>query len=303
MAIPDYETLMLPVLQACGDGREHRTPDLAGQMADLFRLSEDERAALLPSGRQAVIANRTHWAITYMAQAGLLERTRRGFVRLTDRGRAVLARAPERIDNDFLMQFPEFVAFTRRSRSPDPSPTVVVEPAQTPEERLRSAAGELEAALRAELLDRIRKLPPDFFERAVVQLLVAMGYGSDRGGRAAAIGRSGDGGLDGMIDQDPLGLDRVYVQAKRYAADNPVGSAAILQFSGALAQRGATRGVFITTSRFTEDARATAARLPQRIVLVDGEELARLMIRHDVGVRIAETVHVKRIDEDFFLDE
>jgi len=304
---------MLPVLRARGDGREHRTPGLVEQMADPLKLSEEERAALLPSGRQAVIANRTHWAITYMAQAGLLERTRRGFVRLTERGRAVLARAPERIDDDFLMEFPEFVAFKRRSRgagrgdgspaSADPSRTVVVEAAQTPEERLRSAATELEAALRAELLDRIRKLPPDFFERAVVQLLLAMGYGADRGGTAAAIGRSGDGGLDGMIDQDPLGLDRVYVQAKRYAADNPVGSPAILQFSGALAQRGAARGVFITTSRFTDDARATAARLPQRIVLIDGEELARLMIRHDVGVRIAETVHVKRIDEDFFLEE
>jgi len=192
---------MLPVLRARGDGREHRTPGLVEQMADPLKLSEEERAALLPSGTKAVIADRTHW---------------------------------------------------------------------TREERLRSAAAELEAALRAELLDRIRKLPPDFFERAVVRLLPAMGYGSDLGGTAAAIGRSGDGGLDGMIDQDPLGLDRVYVQAKRYAADNPVGSPAILQFSGALAQRGAARGVFITTSRFTDDARATAARLPQRMVLIDG---------------------------------
>jgi restriction system protein len=182
---------MLPVLRARGDGREHRTPDLVAQMADLFRLSEEERAALLPSGTQAVIANRTHWAITYMAQAGLLERTRRGFVRLTDRGREVLARTPERIDYDFLMEFPEFVAFMRRSRgdrpgggsaeSTDPSVTKVVGAARTPEERLRSAATELEAALRTELLDRIRKLAPDFFERAVVQLLLAMGYGSDLG--------------------------------------------------------------------------------------------------------------------------
>jgi restriction system protein len=234
MTIPDYETLMLPVLRACADGQEHRTADLGGQMADLFHLSEEERAALLPSGTQSVIANRTHW---------------------------------------------------------------------TPEERLRSAAAELEATLRSELLERLRDMPPAFFERAVVQLLVAMGYGSDRGGTAAAIGRSGDGGVDGMIDQDPLGLDRVYVQAKRYAADNPVGSPAILQFSGALAQRGAARGVFITTSRFTEDARATAARLPQRIVLIDGEELARLVIRHDVGVRIAETVPVERVDADFFSEE
>lgn len=161
----------------------------------------------------------------------------------------------------------------------------------------------MERSLRAELLHRIRNVEPKFFENLVVDLLVGMGYGSELGGRAEAIGRSGDGGIDGMIDQDPLGLDRVYVQAKRYAEDNPVGAPAILQFSGALAQRGATRGVFITTSRFTDEARATAARLPQRIVLIDGEELARLLIRHDVGVRIAESFHIKKIDEDYFLEE
>lgn len=312
MPIPDYQTLMLPVLRACADGREHATAELGSEMAELFQLTEAERAELLPSGRQTVIASRTHWAITYMARAGLLQRSRRGFVRLTERGREVLARAPERIDNNFLMQFPEFVAFKLRSRGDEPTtedasasgrtPHEVPTVEQTPEERIRSAAGELEAALRGELLDRLRRTEPAFFERAVVQLLVAMGYGSERGGTAAAIGGSGDGGIDGLIDQDPLGLDRVYVQAKRYAADNPVSSPAILQFSGALAQRGATRGVFITTSRFTDDALRTAERLPQRIVLIDGDRLAQLMIRHDVGVRIAETLHIKRIDEDFFLE-
>jgi restriction system protein len=269
MTIPDYQTLMLPVLRACADGQEHATAELGKEMAELFQLSDVERTQLLPSGTQTVIASRTHWAITYMAQAGLLRRSRRGFVRLTERGREVLGSAPERIDNDFLMQFPEFVAFRLRSRHERPAedtaePTsapcnAVSGPEQTPEERIRAAAAELEAALRSELLERLRRTEPAFFERAVVQLLVAMGYGSERGGTAAAIGGSGDGGIDGLIDQDPLGLDRVYVQAKRYAADNPVSSPAILQFSGALAQRGATRGVFITTSRFTDDAVRTSS--------------------------------------------
>ncbi|BCX16999.1 MAG: restriction endonuclease [Geminicoccaceae bacterium] len=302
MPIPDFQTLMLPVLRACADGQEHATAELGNEMAALFQLSDVERTQVLPSGTTTVIASRTHWAITYMAQAGLLRRSRRGFVRVTERGREVLARAPERIDNDFLVQFPEFVAFRLRSRHERPAEDTESGLEQIPEERIRAAAAELEAALRSELLERLRRTEPVFFERAVVQLLVAMGYGSERGGTAAAIGGSGDGGIDGLIDQDPLGLDRVYVQAKRYAADNPVSSPAILQFSGALAQRGATRGVFITTSRFTDDALRTAERLPQRIVLIDGDRLAQLMIRHDVGVRIAETLHIKKIDEDFFLE-
>ncbi len=313
MTIPDYQTLMLPVLRACSDGREQSTAELRKEMAELFQLTEAERVELLPSGRQTVIANRTHWAITCMAHAGLLQHSRRGFVRLTERGREVLARAPERIDNNFLVQFPEFVAFKLRSRGDKPmtedapasgrTPHEVPTLEQTLEERIRSAAGELEAALRGELLDRLRRMPPSAFERLVVQLLVAMGYGSELGGIAEAVGGSGDGGIDGLVDQDPLGLDRVYVQAKRYAADNPAGTSKILEFAGGLSQRHAAKGVLLTTSRFTDDARRTAERLPQRIVLIDGDRLAALMIRHDVGVRIAETLHIKRIDEDFFLEE
>lgn len=312
MPIPDYQTLMLPVLRACGDGREHRTADLVRSMADEFGLSEEERRLTIPSGGATVIANRTHWAVTYMAQAGLLERPRRGFVRITNRGKELLASRPDRVDNNILNNYEEFVKFRERARwSPshggNGSTSASLPPSgvtgESPEERIRVAALELEGSLRSDLLRRIRGAEPRFFERVVVDLLVRMGYGSELGGRAEAIGRSGDGGIDGMIDQDPLGLDRVYVQAKRYAEDNAVGAPAILQFSGALAQRGATRGVFITTSRFTDEARATAARLPQRIVLIDGEELARLLIRHDVGVRIAESFHIKKIDEDFFLEE
>lgn len=313
MAIPDYQALMLPLLRSCSDGKNHLAVDLIRHMAEEFGLSEEERRQLLPSGRQTVIANRTHWALTYMVHAGLLERPQRGQVRITARGRELFSRGLERIDLGVLASFPEFRAFRARSAGLDEGPWGEHEAlaarnrahgaAQTPEDRIRAAQSELDAALRAELLERIRKSDPRFFERLVVQLLVKMGYGSDLGGSALAIGGSGDGGIDGLIDQDPLGLDRVYIQAKRYAADNPVATAAILQFSGALAQKSASKGVFITTSRFTEDARTIAARLPQRIVLIDGDELGRLMIRHDVGVRIVETFHIKRIDEDFFIEE
>lgn len=313
MTIPDYQTLMLPLLRACADGREHATAELAKEMAELFQLSDVERSQRLPSGTQTIIGNRTNWAISYMAHAGLLRRVRRGFVRLTERGREVLVSAPERIDCRFLTQFPEFVAFRLGSRGekpsnggvspPDGTPPAVPSSDLTPEERIRSAAAELEAALRSELLERLRSMEPTAFERVVVQLLVAMGYGSELGGVAVAVGGSGDGGIDGLIDQDPLGLDRVFVQAKRYAADNSVGSPKILEFAGALSGRHAAKGVFITTSSFTEEARKTAERLPQRIVLIDGDRLAQLMIRHDVGVRIAETLHIKKIDEDFFLEE
>lgn len=312
MPAPPFRFFLLPALQACEDGQAHRTVDIVEAVADRLGLTLEDRRELVPSGNTTRATDRTLWAITYMTQARLLERPRPGHVRITERGRDLLAERPEQIDLDTLMRYEEFRRFRQRTRSSsgegDPAPTSVPQPTpfpipETPEEQIRAAALELEASLRSELLARIRGAEPRFFERLVVDLLVKMGYGSDLGGRAEAIGRSGDGGIDGMIDQDPLGLDRVYLQAKRYAEDNPVGSPAILQFSGALAQRGATRGVFITTSRFTEDARATAARLPQRIVLIDGDELARLLIRHDVGVRIAQTIQVKKIDEDFFLEE
>lgn len=304
MPIPDYQSLMLPVLQACADGQEHRVAELADRMADRFDLSPEERARLRPSGGQPVIVNRSHWAIFYMVKAGLLERPRRASVRITDRGRTVLAQDPTRIDNAFLCQFEEFREFRAGSGRTDRPPQLQEsEPAaETPEERILAARAEIEAELKEQLLRRVREGSPRFFEMLVVQLLVAMGYGNTLGGIAAAVGGSGDGGIDGLVDQDPLGLDRVYLQAKRYAADNPVGPAKILEFAGALSQRHATKGVFITTSSFTEAALETVQRLPHRIVLIDGDRLAQLMIRHDVGVRIAETLHIKKIDEDFFLE-
>jgi restriction system protein len=298
---------MLPVLQATSAGDEHRTGDLARQMEDRFQLTAEERAALLPSGRQSIIANRTHWAITYLAKTGLLERTRRGYVRITDRGREVLRHPPSRLDLDFLARYPELDAFRSARRngvesSVEPPGELLRSSEATPDELIRTAYTSIDAALRELLLSRILKSPPAFFERLIVKLLVAMGFGGQVDATAEALGRSGDDGVDGVIDQDALGLDRVYLQAKRYAPTNPVGPSAIRDFFGSLDIAKASKGVFITTSSFTRSAQDTAGRLGKRIVLIDGDQLAALMIRYDVGVRIEETFHIKKIDEDFFLE-
>ena len=307
MTIPGFQDVMLPVLQATSVGDECRTGDLVRRMEDQFKLTPEEREALLPSGRQSIIANRTHWAITYLAKTGLLERTRRGFVRITDRGRTVLQQRPARIDLDFLTQFPELDAFrtARRNGSElnDSQPPELLSSSEaTPDELIRSAYANIDAALRELLLSRILKSPPAFFERLIVRLLIAMGFGGQVDATAEALGRSGDDGVDGVIDQDALGLDRVYLQAKRYGPGNPVGPGAIRDFFGSLDIAKASKGVFITTSTFSKSAQDTAGRLGKRIVLIDGDQLAALMIRYDVGVRIEETFHIKKIDEDYFLE-
>lgn len=294
MAIPDYQSLMLPVAEVLATTGECRTTDLVHRMEEQFGLSADERAQLLPSGRQTVIANRTHWAVAYLNKAGLIERTKRAHYRLTERGRDVIARRPGRIDLKLLAQF---------SDPGLPRGTTGIEPGTTPEDTVRAAHREILAVLTTLLLDRIAVASPAFFERVVVRLLVAMGFGGGTAGTAAAIGRGGDNGLDGVIDQDALGLDRVYIPAKRYGRDNLVGPNAIRDFFGSLDIAKASKGVFITTSSFTKQARETADRLGKRIVLIDGEQLAMLLIRHDVGVRVEETFYLKKIDEDFFLDE
>jgi restriction system protein len=306
VTVPGFQDLMLPVLLAVADGREARTGDLVSVMAERFGLSGEERERLLPSGRQTLIGNRTHWAITYLAKTDLLERTRRGFVRITERGRATLGERPVRIDLKYLSRFPEFGAFHARrnaqANGDEPALELVEKKGATPDELIRSAHAQIDAALREELVSRILTSPAAFFERLIVRLLVAMGFGGQYGASAEAIGRAGDGGLDGVIDQDALGLDRVYLQAKRYARDNAVGPNAIRDFFGSLDIAKAAKGVFTTTSTFTRSARETAERLGKRIVLIDGEQLAALMIRYDVGVRIEETFHIKKVDEDFFLE-
>ena len=303
LSIPDYQSLMLPVLQ-CAENGEVRIGEIVQRLADDLTLSEDARAALLPSGRQTLFANRVHWAKTYLAKAGLVESTRRGHFMITPRGREILARRPERIDNRFLSQFDEFRQFTDRtttSSTATPQPTGFDDASdQTPDEIMRAAYRQIEATLAQDLLDRVRASSPEFFEQLIVNLLLKMGYGGSVTDAGRALGRSGDDGIDGVIDQDALGLDRVYVQAKRYAAGNTVGSGAIRDFFGSLDRHKATKGLFVTTSTFTASARETADYLSKRIVLVDGDHLTRLMIRHDVGRRIEETFHIKKMDEDFF---
>jgi restriction system protein len=300
--VPDYQSLMLPVLRAAAAG-ERRIGAVVQSLAEELGLSEAARAALLASGRQTIFANRVHWAKTYLAKAGLVEATKRGHFRLTQRGVDVLAVSPERIDNRFLGRFEEFRQFSDRSAQPT-NDEVVPEPAdaaqQTPDEIMRAAHRRIEAALAEDLLDRVRAAPPDFFERLIVNLLLAMGYGGSAADAGRALGRSGDDGVDGVIDQDALGLDRVYIQAKRYAAGNSVGPGAIRDFFGSLDRHKAAKGLFVTTSGFTSSARETADYLSKRIVLIDGEQLTRLMIRHNVGCRIEEVLHVKKVDEDFF---
>lgn len=305
MPIPDYETLMLPLLRLAADGDEHRIGDAVDKLAREFNLTDEERQHLLPSGKQATFSNRVHWAKTYLVQAGLLEPTKRAYFRITNRGRETLSKAPSRIDNAYLLQFAEFVAF--RSRTREPGSSTPVEPnatvntgTQTPDELLRATIKQIELTLRKELLVRIFAGTPAFFEGVIVNVLLAMGYGGSREDAGQIVGRSGDGGIDGVIDQDALGLDRVYVQAKRYAAENAVSEPEIRAFSGSLGAAKANKGVFVTTSYFTQPAEIFAEKHPFRIVLIDGEKLTALMVRHNVGVRIDETLYLKKMDEDFF---
>jgi len=289
MTIPDYQTLMLPVLRLAVDG-EVRITDAIDRLAANFDLSQDEREELLPSGRQTVFANRVHWAKTYLKQAGLIATTRRAHFQLTERGRGALRENGNRIDNHYLSRFAEFLDFKARSRldKADGKPvlTGTSEPkTATPDEALRNAHKEIEAQLAQELLDRIIAAPPEFFERLVVYLLLAMGYGGSAKEAGRALGKSNDGGVDGVIDQDVLGLDRVYVQAKRYNPGNNVGASAIRDFFGSLDRFKAAKGLFVTTSNFTQEAEDTARFLSKRIVLIDGAHLAVLMIRYNVGCR------------------
>jgi restriction system protein len=311
VAIPDYESLMLPVLRQLAEGREVHMSEMVAAIGSALALNDEELREMLPSGVATRFGNRVGWAKTYLKQAGLLEQPRRGVVRITDRGRQVLARSPSRVDNAVLAQFAEFEKFRKRSRVPVAAPdatqaargaTLDQAPAEPPMERLESAAKELSETLTDELLAAVRNCSPAYFESLVVQLLLKMGYGGSRQEAGQAVGRSGDGGIDGVISEDRLGLDTIYVQAKRWQA--AVGEPQIRDFLGALVGRGASKGVFITTSSFTEQSRQFAARsLQQRIVLIDGERLAELMIEHDLGVSTAAIYRVKRVDSDYFVEE
>ncbi len=298
---------MLPVLRSVASGPA-AISDVVERVAEELRLTDDERNVMLPSGRQTLIANRVHWAKSYLKQAGLVEYVRRGVFQLTDRGRSTLQAGLEKIDGRYLEQFKEYQEFKERTRasqsrnaeSATPQMPVRDQDTDTPEDLLRRAHRRSTDVLKAELIDRIQNAKPDFFERLIVRLLTKIGYGGSVEDAGKAIGRSGDGGVDGLIDQDILGLDRVYVQAKRYATGNNIGPGAIRDFFGGLDRVRATKGVFVTTSDFSKDARETAAQLSKRIVLIDGLGLADLMVRFNVGCQVEETFELQRVDEDFF---
>lgn len=302
MAIPDYETIMRPMLEACMDGKVHRVRDLAGTLAEKFRLTPIERAELLPSGIVKFVS-RVGWAKTYLKQAGLLEQPARAMVRITSRGKEAL-QSTERIDNAYLSRFAEFRAFKDRPR-PAQQPTnaqsanMTVE-AVTPQEALQQAFDELRDSLVNEVLDALFHASPAFFERAVVDLLRAMGYGGAVEDAGTLLGGPGDGGVDGAIKEDTLGLDTVYVQAKKWAPDRTVGDREIRDFIGALQLQRARKGVFFTTSEFTKSARDSATRSESRVVLIDGKRLAELMVDYKVGVSVTSTLELKRLDSDYF---
>jgi restriction system protein len=308
MAIPDYQTLMLPLLKRAALG-EMRVLEAERQMGEEFGLTPEEREQLLPSGKQRVLHNRAHWAKFYLMKAGLVTFPSRGTFVATDVGRALLARNPSRIDIDVLRQYPSFEEFYRGSHASDTekvsdtggalSASSAMLPS-TPEEQIEKAFLTIQSALRAELLQRILHNTPAFFEGVIVDLLVKMGYGGSRPDAAAQLGRSGDGGVDGVINEDRLGLDRVYVQAKRYSDGNVVGRPEVQKFVGSLVGLGATKGVFVTTSKFSSEAIEYARHLTQRVVLIDGQRLTELMIEHGVGVRLSRAIEFKRIDENFF---
>lgn len=312
MPIPTYEDLMLPLLKEYAASSGPRSlKELLPIMADKLGLSEQEMAERLPSGRQGLFHNRLHWAKTYMGKAGLVSSPARGLAQITERGRAVLQQNPERVDGATLAQFNEFTDWKDVSsggslKKPDGTSTVPqpnLEAAQrTPEERIEAARKDLEKGLRAELLERVRAMTPADFEELIVQLLLRMGYGSGAEEMAEALGGSGDQGIDGVIHQDPLGLDRVYIQAKRYNEGNVVGSGAIRDFNGALDLKRAPKGLFVTASSFSRDARIQAESATRQIVLIDGEQLTSLMIRHKVGTRVVATVDIQEVDGAFFGD-
>ena len=303
MPIPDFQTVMLPVLKVISDGAEHKVSEMIDAISDEYNLSEEERSMPLPSGQQPIIDNRVTWARTYLKKAGLVEDPRRGYCKITSKGLEILKRDPSRIDIKYLDQFPEFREF--RNIKKDISDTLIGNTKDifkpdflTPDEYMDKGFDFIQENLSQDLLYRIRKNSPSFFENVVLQLLSAMGYG-----KGEVTGQSGDGGIDGIMTQDKLGLDTVYVQAKRFAEDNPVTAAQLRDFVGTLTLNGVSKGVFITTSKFPKDSEREVKRIHKNIVLIDGIKLAELMIEHNVGVSTEKTYNVKRIDSDFFPEE
>jgi restriction system protein len=304
MAIPDFQTLMLPLLKFTADGIEHNAREAIEAIALQFNLSEEERREPLPSGRAMLFDNRLAWALFHMKKAGLIESPRRGLFCITSKGQEFLVKKPTEINLKSLEQFPEFQEFraaSGKNKDEVKSTLPIAATEQTPEEALDFAHQTIRQALAQELLIRILSCSPRFFERLVIELLVSMGYGGSRHDAGEQVKPGPDGGIDGIIKEDRLGLDTIYIQAKRWQGS--VGAPEIQKFVGALQGQRAHKGVFITTSTFTPKALEYVTNIPTKVVLIDGQKLANLMMDFDVGVSVAATYAVKRIDSDYFEEE
>ena len=300
MPIPDYQAIMLPLLKFASDGKEHTLREALDALALQFKLTDQERKQLLPSGTQATFNNRTAWARSYMGKAGLLHSPKRGSFIITERGREVLAKKPSGLNAKLLEQFPEFVTFKnlKHGREKDEQESEALE---TPEETLETGYQRIRESLAQEILDKVKAASPSFFERLVVDLLVKMGYGGSRRDAGEAIGQSGDGGIDGIIKEDRLGLDILYIQAKRWEGN--VSRPEIQKFVGALQGKHARKGIFLTTSSFSKEAHEFVKHIETKIVLIDGVTLAGLMVDHGVGTSTAAVYEIKKVDQDYFAEE
>lgn len=302
MAIPDFQSIFLPLLKACADGKEHTKQELIPLLAKQFGLTDPELEIKLASGKQGMFDNRVGWAISYLKQAGILENPRRGVSKITARGMQVLSENPQPFNAKYLKRFPEFVVF-HTGKPKDGSALVELASAnsETPDELIAAGYKQLREALAVELLYRIKTVSPSRFEELVVELLLKMGYGGTQEDAGQVVGKSGDGGIDGIINEDRLGLDVIYIQAKRWEAD--VGRPEIQKFVGALAGNKANKGVFITSSGFTKEAKGYASQVNHRVILIDGPMLAELMMDYDLGVSAKEVYTVKRLDSDYFEED
>jgi restriction system protein len=302
--IPDFQTLMLPLLQLISDGKEHTIREIIDRLADEFKLSEMERKEMLPSGTQAIFDNRVSWAKAHLKKAGLLDSPRRAIFVITDLGKRVLENNPGRIDIKYLKQFPSYAEFINPSKVENEEDTINISMLeQTPEETLEKAYQEIRKTLASELLHQVVELSPIFFERLVVDLLVKMGYGGSIKDAGKRIGKTGDEGIDGTIKEDKLGLDIIYIQAKKWKPGNIVGRPEIHKFVGALAGQGAKKGIFITTSTFSKEAREYIPKNETKIVLIDGQQLSQLMIDYNLGCSTQQIYELKKIDLDYFEEE
>jgi restriction system protein len=302
MPIPDYQSIMLPLLESLEDKEEHYIRDVIDELSAKFKLDDNEKIELLPSGQQPIFDNRVGWARTYLKKALLLESTKRGYFKITERGTELLRKKPNGINAKFLMQYEEFTDFKKRTEKQEiEEETHEKNNDKTPQESIEYGYFKLRRDLSQELLDYTKNSSPKFFEKLVVDLLLKMGYGGSLKDAGKAIGKSGDGGIDGIIKEDKLGLDAIYIQAKRW--EGVVGSKEIRNFVGSLVGQKATKGVFITTSNFTKDAWEYINTIQHKVILIDGEQLAQYMIDYDIGVAKVTAYEIKRIDSDYFTEE